>query len=405
MLKNKIILSLIVTVGVSTCYADNILYSQKRLDQVKQELKSNGSDIKASLGKLRKNESKALNRGPLSVMNKTGMPPSKNKHDYMSVGKYWWPNPKKPDGLPYIRKDGKTNPAIMKGLTDQRDLVFMAGDMGQMALLYSITGEDKYAAKCASIIKTWFLDPETCMNPNLKYAQAVPGRSGGRIYGIIDFTGTAVRLVDVLALIKDSPHWTEKDDKQIKAWMKKYIAWLTSPQTSQAAWKLKNNIATWYYAQLIALHYYVGNDCQAKELIKRTAARLMRIQFKPDGSQPLELKRTSKVGYSVMNLKGWAVISSIAKHYNIDLWNYPSSANSTLKKGLAYLVQRPKNKKDAGRVVEILYLFQGITGDNNLQEMMKSVKKVDVDKHIKENILYLITSKPAEKQYCEIVQD
>lgn len=27
-----------------------------------------------------------------------------------SVGPYWWPDPSKPDGLPYIRKDGHKNP-------------------------------------------------------------------------------------------------------------------------------------------------------------------------------------------------------------------------------------------------------------------------------------------------------
>ena len=38
------------------------------------------------------------------------LPPSGDKHDYMSVGPYWWPDPSKPDGLPYIRRDGEVNP-------------------------------------------------------------------------------------------------------------------------------------------------------------------------------------------------------------------------------------------------------------------------------------------------------
>ena len=31
--------------------------------------------------------------------------PSGDKHDYISVGTYWWPNPDTSDGLPYIRRD------------------------------------------------------------------------------------------------------------------------------------------------------------------------------------------------------------------------------------------------------------------------------------------------------------
>jgi hypothetical protein len=45
-----------------------------------------------------------------SVMDKKQMPPSGDKHDYMSTGPYWWPDQTKPDGLPYIKKDGLRNP-------------------------------------------------------------------------------------------------------------------------------------------------------------------------------------------------------------------------------------------------------------------------------------------------------
>ena len=45
-------------------------------------------------------------------MEKKHLPPSGNKHDYMSLAPYHWPDPSKPDGLPYIRKDGETNPEV-----------------------------------------------------------------------------------------------------------------------------------------------------------------------------------------------------------------------------------------------------------------------------------------------------
>lgn len=36
-------------------------------------------------------------------------------HDYYSNGDYWWPNPDTPDGLPYIQRDGQTNPDNFNG--------------------------------------------------------------------------------------------------------------------------------------------------------------------------------------------------------------------------------------------------------------------------------------------------
>ena len=37
-------------------------------------------------------------------------PPSGNKNNYASYSRYWWPDPAKADGLPYIRRDGETYP-------------------------------------------------------------------------------------------------------------------------------------------------------------------------------------------------------------------------------------------------------------------------------------------------------
>jgi hypothetical protein len=39
----------------------------------------------------------------------------------MSYAPYWWPNPAKPDGLPYIRRDGEINPDVLK-LSDRDKL-------------------------------------------------------------------------------------------------------------------------------------------------------------------------------------------------------------------------------------------------------------------------------------------
>src|SRR4051794_37378867 len=53
---------------------------------------------------------KALTFEPVSVVRKDATPPSGDKHDYMSLSPYWWADPAKADGLPYIRRDGEFNP-------------------------------------------------------------------------------------------------------------------------------------------------------------------------------------------------------------------------------------------------------------------------------------------------------
>src|SRR5437762_13988851 len=67
-------------------------------------------DFKPALEQLRAEAEKALQFTPVSVMDKKLVPDSGDKHDYMSIAPYFWPDPSKPDGLPYIRRDGEVNP-------------------------------------------------------------------------------------------------------------------------------------------------------------------------------------------------------------------------------------------------------------------------------------------------------
>ena len=79
-----------------------------------QKKKSLAKDktLQPAYKELLKNADALLNYKPVSVMDKTALPPSGSKHDYMSIGPYWWPDTTKPDGLPYIRKDGEVNPEV-----------------------------------------------------------------------------------------------------------------------------------------------------------------------------------------------------------------------------------------------------------------------------------------------------
>src|SRR5688572_28628229 len=121
---------------------------------------------------LLKDADKALKEGPFSVMEKKHMPPSGDKHDYMSLAPYHWPDPSKPDGLPYIRKDGQTNPEV-KDYKDKEYMPKLCEMVHTLALAYYFTGEKMYATHAAKLLRVWFLDTATRMNPNLNFGQAI----------------------------------------------------------------------------------------------------------------------------------------------------------------------------------------------------------------------------------------
>src|ERR1700737_604409 len=89
---------------------------------------------------------KAMREGPFSVMQKTVVPPSGDKHDYMSQAPYFWADPTKPNGLPYIRHDGERNTELKK-ISDHDNLGRLGEDSRNLALAFYLTAHDFYGAR------------------------------------------------------------------------------------------------------------------------------------------------------------------------------------------------------------------------------------------------------------------
>src|SRR5690348_6172508 len=83
------------------------LLDASQLKLTKQRVQAGDKSFTPALAKLEADAHKALSAGPFSVVSKDATPPSGDKHDYMSQAPYFWPDPKRPNGLPYIRRDGE----------------------------------------------------------------------------------------------------------------------------------------------------------------------------------------------------------------------------------------------------------------------------------------------------------
>ena len=291
--------------------------------------------IRAAIATLEEDAKKALAIKPVSVMDKTITPPSGDNHDYMSQAPYWWADPSKPDGKPYLRKDGERNPEISK-ITDRDNLGRLGGAVTTLSLAYAYTGREEYAIHAARLIRVWFLDPATRMNPHLTFGQYIPGINQGRGIGIIE-TRSLPDMLDGIMLISGSTAWTKADEDGLQAWMRAYLSWLIDSTHGREESKNGNNHETWYDVQVAGLALYTGQGDLARRTLEGSRARIGR-QIEPDGRQPRELERTRSWDYSEFNIAAFMDLATLGQRVGIDLWNYRTPDGRSIRQALDFMV-------------------------------------------------------------------
>ena len=351
------------------------------LEKAKAAATSDESVAKA-LKKLISDADKALAVVPPSVMQKTKVPPSGDKHDYMSIAPYFWPNPATKDGLPYVRKDGKVNPeSRQEAANDTLRARLVGTNVETLALGYYFTGEEKYAEHAAKILRTWFLDPATKMTPHFRFAQAVPGVNDGRGTGILEARGLA-DAADAAILLVGSKHWSAADQQALLAWGSAYFEWLTTSKNGQDERAAKNNHGTWYDVQAVKWALVLGRMEKAKELSIAAGPGRIGVQVEPDGKQPLELVRTASFSYSCFNLLALSTLAGLSEHAGVDLWHHKTADGRSIRTALDFLVpylgKNPKpwtlqqiHESKPDEVLPVLRAAALATGDDRYESLLK----------------------------------
>ena len=279
---------------------------------------------------------KAMPEGPFSVMQKGVVPPSGDKHDYMSQAPYFWADPTKPNGLPYIRRDGERNPELKK-ISDHDNLGRLGEDSRNLALAYYLTGNVAYGDRAALLLRTWFLDPATRMNPNLEFGQGIPGINTGRGIGLIE-TRSLMSVVDAAGLLAGSKSWSAADQEAIKTWLGQFLNWMQTSQKGKDEDAAKNNHGTWYDLQVTDYALFLDKRDLAIATLNRVKTRRITLQVEPDGRQPLELARTNAFSYSIGNLDGLMQLAWLGDEVGVDLWSFRTPDGRSIRAALDFLL-------------------------------------------------------------------
>lgn len=322
--------------------SETIQFNFKQIAETKQKIKLGDATVMPAYKNLIAQANKLLNYKEPSVMDKMDFPPSGNKHDYTSLAPYWWPDPNKPNGLPYIKKDGEINPEF-KNYPDKENMPKVCKNIYLLGLAYYFSGNEMYAKKATKIATVWFLDTATKMNPNLNFAQVVKGLNNGRGIGIID-TRHFIYALDGIELLQGSLSWDNTQSAALKEWFNLFLHWLQYSDNGLDELAAKNNHGVWYDAQCLGIALYLDSNDLAKKIINRALKRL-NDQSNKDHLFPLELARTNSLHYSVFNLVAFNVIAQLAEKINVKIWEYETADKHALKKSFTALLPYLKNEQ------------------------------------------------------------
>lgn len=312
---------------------DFVFVSQDFVERVKSLVKKAEGDWAAVGYELRRKAEEAMIKGPWSVTFTPSPAASGNPHDYFSEGPYWWPNPEDPTG-PYIRRDGENNP-------DRFDAHKSALKELCNTLLYLCSGgyyleEKRYLERAAELVRVWFINPETRMNPHLEYGQAIRGICEGRGIGIIELQYMDV-IIHSLGFLGISQEW-KKEMEGVRSWVSDMLTWMTTSQKGIEESENGNNHASWWAVHVAAFASFTDNRAKLEEAFTFFKDVILPSQMVEDGSFPKELARTRSFHYSLFNLDACGLLCEIAYLHGIDLWNYQRSDGRGMKLGVKYVL-------------------------------------------------------------------
>jgi hypothetical protein len=261
-------------------------------------------------------------------------------HDYFSEGDYWWPDPKSPTG-PYIRRDGFSNPA---NFNDHRELLIrLSLQMPALTAAWVITHKSPYAAKAADHLRAWFVNPDTRMNPNLQFAQAIHGVAPGRGIGIID-TLHLVEVARAAGWLEHSGALKSEEMDTVRRWFADYATWMTTSKNGLEERDAKNNHGTCWVAQVAEFARFTHDDAKLADCRERFRTMLVPNQIAPDGRLPLELARTKPYSYSLFDTDALSLVCQIASRSGDNLWAFTTPDGRGIRKTIDFMAPYIRDK-------------------------------------------------------------
>ncbi len=280
-----------------------------------------------------------------------------DSRDYVSFAPYWWRCPEPNPNNFYYRQDGVRNNLLVKQ-GDSSKFQELAQAVVLLARAYDKNDDvtKKYIEKSSELIRVWFVDSKTRMNPNLNNAQIIAGphnskkfsasctprndniqEKGGTKSGIIEFR-YMISILAVMPIIINTGTLTQDEQDKFNQWLESYYKWLITSPAGKMEAATENNHSTWYDAQAVSIALYLGKKEEAKKRLMSTKDKIAK-QISSDGRMINELARAQGLTYSLFNLEAFFILATLAEQVRVDLWKYKADKGQNILQSYEFIKQ------------------------------------------------------------------
>jgi hypothetical protein len=303
-------------------------------------------------------------------VNKVSMPPSGDKHDYMSIIQYAYACTDSCDpatdcsfwnfgyghiridmtvlgcdtatGLPWYIHDGYFNPAANdEANSDHSALKGLMSKVYDLSLSNFFLGNAEHGALASKLLYAWFVDKETLMNPNMKYANTIPGRSPASP-AIIQMTTYGAKFFESIRLLEFTGALDPAFSATFRAWVMEWVRWATDSSAPLLEWPhgdyiSDNNHGMYYDVFMVAAATYAQDSALATQICKDAVASRLEIQLGADGTLPHEDLRSDGERYHLFTSTAIMELARLCGVHGVNLYT-PLADGRSIQQTIDFVV-------------------------------------------------------------------
>ncbi|HZL27561.1 MAG TPA: alginate lyase family protein [Acidobacteriaceae bacterium] len=215
-------------------------------------------------------------------------------------------------------------------------LIDASTNISTLTAAYVLTRDDKYALRAGAHFYAWFVDPATCMKPDLQSANATATNVNALAAGMVDGVPLA-EIARSLPFLADTAALAPPDLATTRAWFTSFLEWLNTSRIPVIARDTKDHTASAWLLLAASIGRLLGDEATLNACRHRFKTPTLRNQIDATGVFHHEVVTDAPYRNSLFNYDLLAGACELLSTPFASLWTYELEDGPGLRSVAAFL--------------------------------------------------------------------